>query len=160
MDCRRDDDDDVDATASEISRWKERKTRSRGDSSFQRARRHFLPALLPSLSLSFSLPPPLPYQTQSPTPSPLARDFPRRLITPRRSSYKTLFNLKQRERAYITPADAGRLRTCPPLFVPYFLYNFSFLFLFKSREVGSRRAERRHAHARARASRLSTGAFF
>jgi len=49
-------------------------------------------------------------QPSSASPS-RAETFPRRLITPRRSSHKTPFNLNQRERAYIALADAPRPRT-------------------------------------------------
>lgn len=81
--CQRDDDDDVDGSERDKEREKERKIRKR------RLARHF------SKPAGIFLKVPLPF-------FPSRRDFPRRLITLRRSSHKTPFNLNQRERVYYT----------------------------------------------------------
>lgn len=121
---------DVTMTTSASSRWDKPKEREKdprgGDSSFQQTRRHFLPSLTSFTHLfAFPFPFPLPFFRSTET-------FLRRLITPWRSSYKTLFNLQQRDRVYYTCWCGSSTDAFPFCFSlsfsvsPYF-YLFSFL---------------------------------
>lgn len=106
---------------------KEREKDPRGNDS---SRRFTKPAGIFFRTSPRSLPPPR-------FPSalfPSRRDFSRRLITPRRSSHKTLFNLNQRERVYYTcwsSTDAFPFCFFLSLFLsplPVFIIFFSFEF--------------------------------
>lgn len=94
--------------ASEISWRKERKIWKRWLARrFSKPAGIFLQALLRSLLPFF----------------PSRWDFPRRLITLRRSSYKTLFNLNQRERVYYTcwcRSSTDALLFCFSLYTSFF----------------------------------------